>query len=199
MISNDDLEQVNKIADYRCREYYEMVLEALIVLVLGVIVGISIFKIAPTTSDDTKSNTPSEQQENIPAGNWAKPLKNMSITSTFGMRLHPKLGIWKSHNGTDFSAVIGTPTYAAFNGKISAIVADSACGNGIKLDSGEWQAVYCHLDQTLVKQGQVVKAGEAIAKTGNTGGSSGPHLHFGIKKNNQWIDPVPEMKKRGLL
>lgn len=194
-----DLEEINKIADYRCREYYEMVLEALIVLVVGTIIGLSIFKIAPTTSDVTKSNTPSEQQENIPAGNWTKPLKNMSITSTFGVRIHPVLRTQKMHNGTDFSAVIGTPTYALFNGKITAIVNDGACGNGIKLDSGEWQAVYCHLDQTLVKQNQIVKAGETIGKTGNTGRSTGPHLHFGIKKNGSWIDPAPELKKRGLL
>ena len=198
-MNKNDLETINQIADYRCREYYEIVLEALIVLVIGVIVGISIFKIAPSTSSDTKSITPSEQQQNIPAGNWVKPLAKLNITSPFGMRLHPKLGIYKPHNGTDFSSVIGTPTYALFNGKITAIVNDGACGIGVKLNSGEYQAVYCHLDQTLVKQGQVVKAGETIGKTGNTGRSTGPHLHFGIKKNSQWIDPVPEMKKRGLL
>ncbi len=198
VINKNDLETINQIADYRCREYYETVLEALIVLVIGVIVGLTIFKVAPTTSDDTKSNNQVTEQQNIPAGDWKKPLRELRPGSPFGMRFHPIRKRWQPHNGTDFSQPTGTPLYAIFSGKIT-VISDSSCGNGIRIKSGEFEAIYCHLHTVLVKNNQIIKAGETVGTVGSTGASTGPHLHLGIKKNNNWIDPVPEMKKRGLL
>lgn len=200
MINNNDLEEVNKIADYRCREYYENVLEALIVLVIGVIVGISIFKIAPTTSPDTKSITPSDQQQNIPAGNWVKPLNNLRLTSPFGMRFHPVLKTYRMHNGADFSGREGTPLYSMTSGVVKHTISDNACGLGAVIQHAEGiTSHYCHLSKVSVRSGEKLKPGQTIGAVGDTGRSTGPHLHLGIKLNGKWIDPVPFMKQRGIL
>jgi murein DD-endopeptidase MepM/ murein hydrolase activator NlpD len=200
VISNDDLEKINQIADYKCREYYEIVLQALIVIVAGVIVGLSIFKIAPTTSPDTKSNNNSETStENLTPGKWNKPLKNMRLTSTFGVRVHPVLRTRKMHNGADYSAKVGTPTYSINDGIVKRVISDSTCGKGLVIAlPGNQSATYCHLSEVKVNTNQKVTSGQIVGLTGNTGRSTGPHLHFGIKSNGQWIDPVSFMQKVGL-
>ena len=201
MTSNNDLlEEVARVADYKCREYYENVLEALLVIVLGTIIGVGIFKTSPTTSPDTKSITPSEQQQNIPEGRWVRPLDNLRLTSPFGMRFHPVLKNYRMHNGADFSGREGIPLYSMSSGVVKHTISDNACGLGAVIQHAEGiTSHYCHLSRVSVRAGEKLKPGQTIGAVGNTGRSTGPHLHLGIKLNGKWIDPVPFMKKRGLL
>ncbi len=202
MINKNDLETINQIADYRCREYYELVLEALIVLVIGIIVGLTIFKLAPTTSPDTKSDTNKQETiapQDITPGSWVKPLTNLRLTSPFGMRLHPTLKVFKPHNGVDFSGTVGTPLYSMSSGVVLRTISDNACGLGAVIQHAEAiTSHYCHLSKVSVRSGEKLKPGQRIGDVGNTGRSTGPHLHLGIKKDGRWIDPLPFMKSKGI-
>ena len=113
------------------------------------------------------------------------------ITSPFGMRNHPVTGAWEHHNGLDVRAPVGTPVYAAEKG---TIIASSELDNyGIILilkHRGGYETRYAHLDEVYVRKGETVTRGQMIARSGNTGLSTGPHLHFEIRKNGQTIDPV---------
>jgi murein DD-endopeptidase MepM/ murein hydrolase activator NlpD len=208
-----DLETINKIADYRCRKYYEMLLEALIIIVTGTIIGLGVSQIPLSTPlstpNDTKiqeNNTSATSEKtpstpnNIPSGQWVKPLDRLSITSPFGMRLHPTLKTYRPHNGTDFSGRVGTPLYSMSTGSVLRTISDSACGLGLVIQHPDSiTSHYCHLNKVSVKAGQSLKAGQRIGDVGNTGRSTGPHLHLGIKRSGSWINPVPFMKSKGIL
>lgn len=199
MISNNDIETINQIAEYRCRSYYENILGALVVISAGVIIGLSVSKIAPTTLPDTKSNNSETSTENITPGKWSKPLKSMQLTSTFGVRVHPVLRTRKMHNGADYSALVGTPTYSINDGIVKRVIDDSTCGKGLVINlPGNYSSTYCHLSEVKVTSGQEVKSGQVVGLTGNTGRSTGPHLHWGIKKDGRWIDPEKFRKQVGL-
>ena len=80
---------------------------------------------------------------------------------------------------------------------VAAVWTDATCGNGLRITHSDgYETVYCHLSQSLVKQGEHVDAGCSVAKTGNSGRTTGPHLHYGIKYNGQYIDPT-KMVGRG--
>ena len=122
------------------------------------------------------------------------PLKNtdVKITSPFGMRKHPVTGVYKLHNGMDLRAKENTNVYSPAKGTISGILTTSGGGKQVtvKHDNG-LRTGYAHLNKILVKKGQRVNAGQRIALSGNTGASTGPHLHFTVKnlKTGEYIDP----------
>lgn len=92
------------------------------------------------------------------------------------------------HNGLDIAAKIGTPVYAAEAGKVTKVSSSGPYGNHIQIehnvDGQKWTTVYAHLHKVDVKTGQSVRQGEPIGQIGNTGNSSGPHLHFEIHKGD---------------
>jgi murein DD-endopeptidase MepM/ murein hydrolase activator NlpD len=99
------------------------------------------------------------------------------------------------HSGCDFAVPVGTDILAVADGKIENANWGKAYGTQLvqKVEGG-W-VIYAHLSKTFVKAGDVVKAGEVISKSGNTGNSSGPHLHFEMRDNIRWsagkdIDPA---------
>ncbi|MDR2011426.1 MAG: M23 family metallopeptidase [Bacteroidales bacterium] len=105
----------------------------------------------------------------------------VKITSPFGYRIHPITGERKLHNGIDLSAPIGTPVYSPMAGTVSSVWQDSVNGIAVKLNHNDSiHTVYCHLSKVLVGVGQKIRKGEIVALTGNTGASTGPHLHFGV-------------------
>jgi murein DD-endopeptidase MepM/ murein hydrolase activator NlpD len=124
------------------------------------------------------------------------PVKGARLTSGFGSR-------WGTlHAGIDLAAPIGTPEYAAMDGVV--LEAGPASGFGLAVyiqhENGD-VTVYGHMEQILVKAGQVVKAGDTIALLGNRGQSTGPHLHFEVHQgglNGTKIDPIPWLKARGV-
>ena len=119
------------------------------------------------------------------------------ITSRFGMRKHPILLYSISHSGVDFAAVIGTPVAAAADGKIVYIGTKGGYGKYVQIKHGSgYSTAYAHLNayNKRLKVGSKVKQGDIIAYSGNTGRSTGPHLHFEIIKNGKKIDPLQKGK-----
>ena len=166
--------------------------------VIGGLLAFSIWRVssapsAPSQSQSSEQSTTSEPfQPSKDAPKFIYPhSSSYPITSGFGMRKHPIGGDQRMHNGLDFGSPMGTPILAVADGKIIAAgQLDGACGLGVKIEhSGGYSSAYCHASEVLAKSGQSVKAGDPIAKVGSTGGSTGPHLHLGIKLNGEWIDP----------
>lgn len=103
------------------------------------------------------------------------------ITSRFGYRTHPITGKFGVHNGIDISAPEGTPISAAFNGRVEEVGHNSVRGNYILIShGGDTKTLYLHCSEITAPEGAVVRQGEIVAKVGNTGWSTGPHLHFSI-------------------
>ena len=120
------------------------------------------------------------------------PLKNgLSVTSPFGTRIHPIFGTRKSHNGADLKANY-EKVYSIMDGIVTAAGWDSkGGGNYIKIKhSNSFVTSYLHLSQIYYKAGEFVKAGFIIAKSGNSGNSTGPHLHFSVTENGNYINPI---------
>jgi murein DD-endopeptidase MepM/ murein hydrolase activator NlpD len=107
------------------------------------------------------------------------PLKYTHVTSGFGGRFHPVLQYFKAHNGVDYSASVGTPVWAVSDGSVTR--AGNAGPNGnlvcVRHMNG-FETCYAHLSKVLVRTGQRVSQKQVIALTGNTGRSTGPHLHM---------------------
>jgi murein DD-endopeptidase MepM/ murein hydrolase activator NlpD len=126
----------------------------------------------------------------------ALPLNFLTITSSFGKRFHPIYLKEQMHAGVDLKAVF-EPVYAFAEGKVSQAGYDSRSGNYITLlhgSNGTLSSIYAHLSCLLVSVGDRVLAGNIIGISGNTGSSTAPHLHFALKVDNRYVDPVPVMK-----
>lgn len=126
------------------------------------------------------------------------------LTQPFGVNpeSYARFGL-KGHSGLDFALPKGTPVRAAEDGTVITSAFDGpGFGNYIQVQ-GSYVTIYAHLDQSLVSKGKKVAAGEIIGYSGNTGNSTGPHLHLGVKplnpdKNNGYfgaIDPMPLLKE----
>lgn len=118
----------------------------------------------------------------------ALPMKRIKVTSPFGMRKDPFTGKRSMHNGIDLHAR-GDEVYAMFDGIVKKVGYDKRSGNYVMLQHGDFTVSYCHLSKVMVTTGMTVWAGDAVAITGNTGRSTGEHLHLTIKMNGQAIDP----------
>lgn len=126
------------------------------------------------------------------------PLQKGAITSYYGTRLHPFSGKPHFHGGIDIAGPLGTSVLAARQGKVSALGKDKILGNYLILSHpGGYQTVYGHLKERFVGLHQTVKSGMIIATLGNTGMSTGPHLHFEIRRNGSSTNPMPLMFGNG--
>jgi len=124
---------------------------------------------------------------------WPLPAKNNVVTCVYGMRTHPITGVYKLHTGVDLRASSGTSIYAANSGKVITSTYSTAYGNYVVIDHGGGVAtLYAHMTKRLVKVGDSVKQGAKIGTVGSTGYSTGPHLHFEIIKDGDYIDPVSQ-------
>lgn len=120
-----------------------------------------------------------------------KPIENGRYTSYFGYRINPITGKFSFHTGIDIAAAQGTKIRAAYSGVVTKVSEDDRAGKYIFLthDDG-FVTFYCHCSEILAKEGAVIRQGETIAKVGTTGWSTGPHLHFEIRKNNIRYNPI---------
>jgi murein DD-endopeptidase MepM/ murein hydrolase activator NlpD len=120
--------------------------------------------------------------------------KNLERTSSgWGWRIHPLYKIKQFHSGQDFAAPIGTEIYATGDGMVEKIESSkySGYGNCVVVDHGfGYKTRYAHMNEFNVKLGQKVKRGTVIGFVGNTGMSTGPHLHYEVEKNGEKINPV---------
>ncbi len=124
-----------------------------------------------------------------------QPVNNEDLTrmaSGYGWRSDPFTKARKMHKGMDFTAPTGTPIYASGNGVIDrADNRASGFGEHVEIDHGYgYKTIYAHLSKYNVKRGQKVKRGDLIGFVGNTGRSSGPHLHYEVHKNGKPINPI---------
>ncbi len=117
------------------------------------------------------------------------------ISDNFGMRMHPTLGIQKMHNGIDLAAASGSAILAAYNGTVVAADYNSTMGNYIMINhGGGLYTIYMHCSAIGVSRGQDVTAGTKIGAVGSTGRSTGPHLHFGVRLNGNYVSPWNYLK-----
>ncbi|MDR0447729.1 MAG: M23 family metallopeptidase [Treponema sp.] len=119
------------------------------------------------------------------------------ISSGYGYRNDPFTGTRSFHAALDISANIGTPVKASADGRVSDLGRNSLYGNFLIITHADnYQTMYAHLNRVLVKKGAYVNQGTTIALSGNTGRSTGPHLHFMIYKNTRAINPLEELNKK---
>jgi hypothetical protein len=125
------------------------------------------------------------------------PVRHVRITSSFShRRWHPIIKRYRPHHGTDFGGKRGTPLLSIADGVVSFAGRMSGYGNVVKIKySGGYEALYAHQSRIHAKNGQRVKKGDIIGYLGNTGMSTGPHLHFGLMRYGKWIDPMTILRK----
>jgi murein DD-endopeptidase MepM/ murein hydrolase activator NlpD len=122
-----------------------------------------------------------------------KPVRGeeVHLAAGFGMRMHPLLNYLRMHTGVDWAAPHGTAVISAGRGRVSAAGMDGAYGNRIIIDhGGAWQTLYSQLASFSVREGDCVRAGTIIGEVGTTGLSTGPHLHFEVRRNGEPVDPL---------
>ena len=125
---------------------------------------------------------------------WPAP-SYTRITSPFGWRIHPVYGDNRFHNGVDMAAPGGSPILAAYSGTVAAAGYSSTMGNYIYINHGSGLVtIYMHASALYVKAGQSVAKGDKIAAVGTTGTSTGNHLHFGVRLNGSYVDPMGYFK-----
>jgi murein DD-endopeptidase MepM/ murein hydrolase activator NlpD len=121
----------------------------------------------------------------------ANPVPGMPVSSSFGTRKDPLLGLLAFHSGMDFRATSGSSVLATAKGTVTAADYNGGYGNMVDIDHGNGLSTrYGHLSQILVGVGQHVSIGDVIGKTGSTGRSTGPHLHYEIRKNGSAVNPM---------
>ena len=130
-----------------------------------------------------------EKGKSISKALMKTPINGARLSSPFGLRKHPILGFTKHHNGTDFAAPTGTPIMASGSG---TVIKAGWCGNGgncVRIrHNSSYTTGYGHLSKFATKTGRRVRQGQVIGYVGNTGMSTGPHLHYTVKYNGKFIN-----------
>jgi len=136
------------------------------------------------------AKTQEVKMENIPA---IQPVLNKDLTrvaSGYGWRVDPVYHVRRFHEGMDFTAPKGTEVFATGNGKVTFVGRRQGYGNTVMIDHGfGYETLYAHLYKPLCRVGQKVKRADIIALVGNTGKSTGPHLHYEVHYHGKAIDP----------
>ena len=117
------------------------------------------------------------------------PLKKIMVTSPYGRRKDPFTGKRSNHKGLDLRAS-GEEVYSIMSGEVVKVSSDKRSGNYVTIRHGDYTVSYCHLSKTFVQKGAQVLPGEVVAISGNTGRSTGPHLHITAKYGKKHIDPA---------
>ena len=131
--------------------------------------------------------------------NW--PLAGAGIkSSAYGKRIDPFLGAERAHGGIDIAAPHGTDVLAALGGRVTKTSVGGDIGLYVSIiHSGDRETIYGHLSEIKVKVGQFVSPRKIIGKVGSSGRSTGPHLHFALKKHGRFVDPQKWMVPTGML
>jgi murein DD-endopeptidase MepM/ murein hydrolase activator NlpD len=125
------------------------------------------------------------------------PVENGSLSSRYGTRISPISGKIHFHNGIDLAAPLGSRVFAARDGKVIETGIDTILGSYIILSHpGDYETVYGHLDSRVVELNQSVTSGMMIGRVGMTGASTGPHLHFEVRKQGESRDPQSLLPRR---
>ena len=150
--------------------------------------------VPPTTRPAAPSYTGGSHTSSNTVGGitWKVPISYNAFTSAFGWRIHPISGTRKFHYGVDLAAPSGRPIYATRAGTVdTASYQAGGAGNYVQINHGDgYRSIYMHMTHYIVGVGQYVAQGQVIGYCGSTGGSTGPHLHFGISYNGSYVNPA---------
>ena len=151
-------------------------------------------KVRENINEKDRADNQNIQIESIESKGFGKilwPVKYGKITSKFGNRNHPVLKSVKFHRGVDIAVSIGTPVYSGIKGKVTFAGRKGNYGNLVEIERDDGIKVrYAHLNSIDVVTGQKVSDGEKVAETGNTGMSTGPHLHYEIIIDENPVNPL---------
>lgn len=153
---------------------------------------------ASRSLDDTQDLAENKEEFStvIPAIWPIDRTKLKDVSSLYGMRLHPRYGYWKMHEGVDLSAPKGTPVYATGNGVVVRASWQRGYGELIELNHGfGYKTRYGHLSKMYVSPGDSVTRGQVIGEVGNTGVSSGAHLHYEVRFRDKTVNPIHYFNK----
>lgn len=157
----------------------------------------------PGISGLAAAHAPAEGSDLAAAAQAAAPLAAPAvgdISSPYGWRTDPFRGGKAWHAGLDIAAAAGDPVAACWDGQVTYAGAKGGYGNVVEVThAGGWKSVYGHLSTLSVKAGDAVTAGEKIAEIGSTGRSTGPHLHFELRRGEETVDPRTMLAASGLL
>lgn len=124
---------------------------------------------------------------------FVKPL-NGSVSSVFGARESKYQNVTGYHTGIDIAADKGTPILASMQGIVELVSNEGEYGKHVKIRCNNVYTLYAHCSKIFVEEGQIVAEGQKIANVGNTGNSTGPHLHFEIRVDDRFVDPAKIIK-----
>ena len=145
----------------------------------------------PTTKPTESTRPSGGGSGQSSSGGWMKPVSSYTVTSVYGWRLHPVHGYYRMHNGVDLAAPKGTPIYASRSGQVTVAKYGTDAGYYVTINHGDgYASVYMHMTHYVVSVGQYVSQGQVIGYVGSTGASTGPHLHFGIMKDGNYVNPM---------
>ena len=151
-------------------------------------------KVRENINEKDRADNQNIQIESIESKGFGKilwPVKYGKITSKFGNRNHPILKSVKFHRGVDIAVSIGTPVYSGIKGRVTFAGRKGNYGNLVEIEGNNRIKVrYAHLNSIDVVTGQKVSDGEKVAETGNTGMSTGPHLHYEIIIDENPVNPL---------
>jgi hypothetical protein len=142
-----------------------------------------------------RGSTPPLDTGAAAVGGLLPPIRGAPVTSLFGMRFHPILHITRLHAGIDFGAPVGSLVRAAADGAVESAGEARGYGNRVVLKHDGFETTYNHLSEIRVEVGAKVRQGEIVALSGNSGLSTGPHLHFEYRVGGVPVDPLPHMGK----
>ena len=132
-----------------------------------------------------------EHSDNLKTTPSILPVQSGYVNSNFGYREDPFTGKVRFHHGLDIAVNIGTKVYAPADGKVKFVGRQSGWGKVLKIDHvNGYRTVYAHLSRIVVKPGSKIKRGNLVAESGNSGRSSGPHLHYEVHKYGAPQDPM---------
>ncbi len=132
-----------------------------------------------------------ESGQSARRGFLKSPLKLARVGSGFGNRRHPVLGYMRAHQGVDYRAPTGTPVWAVGDGFVKQAGWNGQCGKSVTIrHRNGYETVYCHLSSVAVSAGKSVSQKQYIGAVGSTGLSTGPHLHYAVKKNGTYVNPL---------
>ena len=156
--------------------------------VVGGIGGASNNEVIETKTDGEEKSQAELDIEYIKANYSFKVPATGTVTSRYGEREETEV-VSANHQGIDIGANEGTPIYAAMEGTVTVVSEEGEYGKHIDVTNGDVLTRYAHCSKLLVKEGQKVKQGDKIAEVGSTGNSTGPHLHFEIRRDNRVVNP----------
>ena len=130
---------------------------------------------------------------------WIPPVNGV-ITSACGERVNPILGKRENHNGLDIAVAEGTAVIAVKSGKVTEVRTSATYGKLLEYETTDgYTVMYAHLSKVLVQEGEQVKQGQKVAESGNTGLSTGPHLHYSLWKGEKLLDPMDYLSAENMV